>query len=46
MCVRLPKSLDEMLSVNGVGERKLREYGDKFLNVIKDYVEKKNSIGV
>ncbi|MEQ6376364.1 DNA helicase RecQ [Bacillaceae bacterium S4-13-56] len=46
MCLRLPKSSEEMLAVNGVGDRKLREYGHEFLRVIIAHVEKKKSIEV
>lgn len=35
MCVKLPADEHDLLQVSGVGERKLRKYGKRFLNVIK-----------
>lgn len=32
-----PSNLDEMLEISGVGENKLKKYGDKFLNEISSY---------
>ena len=34
MCVKLPLSLEEMMNVSGVGELKLKKYGDRFLREI------------
>ncbi|PIE39649.1 MAG: hypothetical protein CSA53_00410 [Gammaproteobacteria bacterium] len=34
MCLHLPRSLTELAAINGVGERKLKEYGNAFLAVI------------
>jgi len=34
MCTRLPTTLEQMSLVNGVGERKLKKYGDDFIRVI------------
>ncbi len=39
MCVILPRSIDEFLTVSGVGTRKAERYGKKFLSVINNYVE-------
>ena len=36
MCRRLPKTLGEMAEVKGVGEQKLRRYGDAFLRAIRE----------
>ncbi|MDD6573227.1 MAG: DNA helicase RecQ [Thermoflexaceae bacterium] len=36
MCIRLPKTLQEMLNVNGVGENKLEKYGERFLEVLQN----------
>ena len=36
MCRLQPQTLDEMSEVKGVGERKLRRYGEDFLAVIRD----------
>lgn len=35
MCVRQPKTKEEMLLVNGVGENKFERYGEQFLEVVK-----------
>ena len=37
MARRKPKDLAEMAAVHGVGETKLRQYGDDFLAVIRDH---------
>lgn len=36
MCVRIPLTKEEMLDVNGMGAKKLEQYGDKFLEKILD----------
>lgn len=41
MCARLPKTEEEMLEVNGVGETKLERYGHQFLQAISDYLANK-----
>lgn len=38
MCVKLPASSDAMLEVSGVGKFKLEKYGDRFIEVINEYV--------
>jgi ATP-dependent DNA helicase RecQ len=37
MARRKPRDLDEMAAVHGVGETKLRQYGQDFLEVIRDH---------
>ncbi|PYI57229.1 DNA helicase RecQ [Paenibacillus flagellatus] len=37
LCVMLPQSEDEMLSVKGVGEHKYRKYGQEFLQCIVEH---------
>jgi ATP-dependent DNA helicase RecQ len=37
MSVRLPKTENEFLEINGVGERKLATYGSAFLAIIRNY---------
>jgi ATP-dependent DNA helicase RecQ len=37
MARRKPRDLDEMAAVHGVGEAKLRQYGQDFLEVIRDH---------
>lgn len=40
MCKRLPQDAEGLLEVSGVGEVKLRQYGDRFLNVLKLHASK------
>ena len=40
MAAVLPDSLPAMLRITGVGERKLDQYGETFLNIILEFVEK------
>ena len=35
MCVMRPATRDEMLEVSGVGEHKLKKYGDRFLEILR-----------
>ena len=37
MCEKMPKTHEEMLQVSGVGEVKMKRYGEEFLNAIIDY---------
>lgn len=37
MCVRRPASPEAFLEVNGVGENKLRQYGERFLKAIAEF---------
>jgi ATP-dependent DNA helicase RecQ len=41
MSVEYPVTLDELKSINGVGEAKLSRYGDAFLRIIQDHCESK-----
>ena len=34
MCVRLPRTREELLDVNGMGEKKVKQYGEAFLEVL------------
>ncbi|MAG78227.1 hypothetical protein CL616_02565 [archaeon] len=45
MALYFPKTREEMLKIKGVGQQKLRDFGDRFLRVIKAYVEE-NGISV
>jgi len=38
MSIRMPQDQDEMLSISGVGENKLKKYGKQFLEVIRGYM--------
>jgi ATP-dependent DNA helicase RecQ len=40
MAAYYPQSLERLLDISGVGQVKLRQYGEAFLNVIKTYCEK------
>lgn len=37
MCRKLPVTPEEFLSVNGVGDNKLKQYGDRFISAIAEY---------
>lgn len=39
MCNELPISKSEFLEISGVGKNKLENYGDLFINVIKEYID-------
>ena len=41
MCTKLPVTGDTMLDVSGVGKFKLEKYGDRFIEMINDYVSGK-----
>ena len=38
MCLKMPRSDEEMLEVSGVGNHKLKKYGNKFIAVIEDFL--------
>lgn len=40
MARRLPRSLDDMLDISGVGEVKLKKYGEQFLETINNRIDK------
>lgn len=44
MAIKLPATAEEMLSISGVGERKLMKYGDLFLAVITDCLKEKSGL--
>lgn len=37
MCKHLPSDTEQFLSIKGVGEEKLKRYGEKFISTIKNY---------
>jgi ATP-dependent DNA helicase RecQ len=39
LSIRYPVDSNQMLNISGVGDLKLKKYGEKFLNIIKKYVE-------
>ena len=41
MCAYYPQSLESLLNISGVGQVKLNQYGETFLEVIKAYCQKK-----
>lgn len=44
ICVKLPLDNAQFLSISGVGEEKLKRYGERFLNLIIDYCEEQNTL--
>ncbi len=42
MCLKYPISLEELVSINGVGEGKAKRYGAPFIEMIQKYVEENN----
>ena len=46
MARRIPSSLEELLNVHGVGEKKLQDFGQTFLEAIEAYrMETSSSVG-
>ena len=41
MACRLPSNDEEFLNIKGVGQQKLKDFGELFLKVINDYLEEK-----
>lgn len=37
MCIKVPLNKSDMLKVSGVGENKYARYGERFLNIIREY---------
>ena len=46
MAAERPTTSDEMSNISGVGEMKLRRYGDQFLNSIREFVSEQSGNGV
>ena len=46
MCIRdrYPTTLQELSTIHGVGEGKARKFGDKFIALINDYINKNNIV--
>lgn len=40
MAAKMPSNKEEMMNVSGVGENKFAKYGERFLSVIKEAIEK------
>ncbi len=40
MTIHLPQTPDKFLEINGVGAKKLSQFGEQFMSVIKDYLNK------
>ncbi|MBK5263315.1 MAG: HRDC domain-containing protein, partial [Peptostreptococcaceae bacterium] len=38
MCNKMPSNDDQLLMVSGVGESKMKRYGEAFLEVIKEFI--------
>jgi ATP-dependent DNA helicase RecQ len=43
MCAQLPQDEPALLRVSGMGEKKMRRYGARFLEAICDYVAQKGA---
>ena len=39
MCIKCPSNEEEMLEVSGVGENKLKKYGQRFLEEIQKFCQ-------
>jgi ATP-dependent DNA helicase RecQ len=39
MCAKLPQNEMDFLSISGVGKSKLEKYGERFLGVVRDYLQ-------
>ncbi len=46
MCRHFPNTMDEMRSINGVGDTKLERYGEEFTGEIKNYIHENPGINV
>ena len=44
MSVKYPTTLQELSTIHGVGEGKARKFGDKFITLINDYINKNNIV--
>ena len=45
MCIKCPSNEEEMLEVSGVGENKLKKYGQRFLEEIQKFcMERPNAV--
>ena len=44
MCVKYPTTLQELSTIHGVGEGKAKKFGDKFITLINDYINKNNIV--
>ncbi|MGL4740350.1 MAG: DNA helicase RecQ [Sarcina sp.] len=42
MSARYPLTLDELADISGVGPKKVSDFGDEFIKIIKEYVDKHN----
>jgi len=40
MSYQKPKNLEEFANITGVGEKKLEEFGEIFIEVIQEYLDK------
>lgn len=42
MCSKMPSNHEDMLGVSGIGKFKLEKYGDRFVELINEYVSRNN----
>lgn len=38
LCIKLPKEMSDMLGIYGLGEQKVERYGERFLQVVQNFV--------
>lgn len=41
MCLKYPTNKEEMLKINGIGEKKFEKYGEGFIKLIDEFVQKR-----
>ena len=46
MCIYYPSTLDEMITISGVGDTKLESYGTDFTKEIKAHLDKNPDISI
>ena len=39
MCIKLPKEMSDMLGIYGLGEQKVAQYGERFLQEVREFVD-------
>lgn len=43
ICQKLPRNIDELLQISGIGKYKAKEYGSNFISAINEYLNNKKS---
>ncbi len=44
ICKHLPKTLDEMKQISGIGEQKLGQFGERFVNTVNAYLSNTSNV--